>query len=98
MTNLTFNSTTLSILVLLTLSVYLVILFVFISARRKYKGGIVEMAIRFIIASIVLLFLADATLFFIPLFGLQPSYVLHVFLKISAMVCLAVAGLKLFAR
>ena len=98
MTTLTFNSTTLSILVLLTLSVYLVILFVFISARRKYIGGIVELTIRFIIASVALLFLADAILFFIPLFGLQLSYALHVLLKISAMICLAVAGLKLFAR
>ena len=98
MTNLTFNSTTLSILVLLTLSVYLVVLFVFISARRKYKGGIVELAIRLIIASIALLFLADATLFFIPVFGLRLSYTLHVFFKISAMLCLAVGGLKLFAR
>ncbi len=98
MPNLTFNSTTLTLLVLLTLAVYLVILFVFISARRKYKGGIVELAIRFIIASITLLFLSDAALFFIPLFGLQFSYILHVFLKISAMACLAAGGLKLFAR
>ena len=98
MTNLTFNSTTFSILVLLTLAVYLVILLVFISASRKYKGGIVDLAIRFIIAGIVLFLLADAALFFIPVFGFQPGYTLHVFFKVSAMACLAGGGLKLLAR
>ncbi len=98
MPNIAFNSTTLSILVLLTLAVYLVILFVFISARRKYKGGIVDLAIRFIIASIALLFIADITLLLLPLIGLQLGYTIHVLLKISAMACLAMGGLKLFAR
>ncbi len=98
MPNLTFNSTISTMLFLLTLAVYVVILFVFISARRKYQGGILDLAIRFIIASIALLLLADVTLFFIPVFGFEPIYILHVFLKIAAMACLAIGGLKLFAR
>ena len=98
MPDITFHSTMLPILVLLTLTVYLIILFVFIAARRKYKGGIVDLSIRFIIASIALLFIADITLLFLPFIGFQLGFTIHVLLKISAMACLAMAGLKLFAR
>ena len=97
MPDMSFDFTTLAIFVLLTLTIYLVIMAVFISARRKYKGGLVGQAIQFIIATIGFFLLADIALYLIPVSGFQIGYTAHVFLKICAMSCLALSGLKFFA-
>ncbi|CAB1063298.1 hypothetical protein D1BOALGB6SA_8081 [Olavius sp. associated proteobacterium Delta 1] len=98
MPNFSLDITTLTILVLLTFAIYLVILVVFIIARRKYKGGVVGQAIQFIIATIGFFLLADMALFLIPISGSQIGYTTHVIFKICAMTCLAVGGLKFFAK
>ena len=98
MTNISFDSSTLLIFILLTFAIYSVIIAVFINARRKYKGGIVGQAIQFIIATLGFFLLADVALILIPQFGFQTGYTLHVILKIGAMACLAVGGLKFFGK
>jgi hypothetical protein len=98
MSNISLDFTTLLILVLLTVAIYLVIMVVFISARQKYKGGVVGQVIQFIMATIGFFLLADMALFLIPFSGFQIGYTTHVILKICAMTCLAVGGLKFFVK
>ena len=98
MTNISFDSSTLLIFILLTFAIYSVIIAVFINARRKYKGGIVGQAIQFIIATLIFFLLADVALILIPQFGFQTGYTIHVILKIGAMACLAIGGLKFFVK
>jgi hypothetical protein len=98
MPNITFDFASLSIFVLLTFAIYVVIMVVFISALRKYKGGIVGQVIQFIIATIGFFLLADLALFLIPVAGFQIGYTTHVILKICAMTCLAIGGLKFFVK
>jgi hypothetical protein len=98
MSNFSFDLLTISILILLTTAIYTVILVVFINARRKYKGGIIALVIKFIIATIGLYLIADMSLFLVPEYGFQLGYSIHVILKISAMTCLAIGGLEFFTK
>ena len=98
MPNISFDFLTLLIFMVLTFAIYSVILAVFINAKRKYKGGIVGQVIQFIIATIGFFLLADVALILIPQFGFQMGYTVHVILKICAMTCLAVGGLKFFVK
>ena len=98
MPDISLDSTTLSIFVLLTFAIYMVIIVVFVSAGRKYKGGIVGQVIQLIIATIGFFLLADMALFLIPISGFQIGYTTHVILKICAMTCLAIGGLKFFVK
>jgi len=98
MPNISFDFSTLLILFVLTFAVYCVIMAVFVIAKRKYKGGVVGQVIQFIIATIGLFLLADVALLLIPQLGFQLGYTVHVILKISAMTCLAIGGLKFFAK
>jgi len=87
-----------SLLILLTVSIYIVILIVFFDARRKYKGGTIEKVINLIIATIGFLLVSDIALFLVPNYGFQISYTIHVVFKIIAMSFLAVGGLKFLSR
>jgi len=98
MPNISLDSTALSIFVLLTLAIYLVILVIFVRARRKYGGGVVGQVIQFIMGTIVFFLLADMALFLIPTSGFRIGYTIHVIFKVCALTCLAVGGLKLFAK
>ena len=98
MPNISFDFLTLLIFIALTFAIYSVIIVVFINAKRKYKGGIVGQVIQFIIATIGFFLLADVALILIPQFGFQMGYTVHVVLKICAMTCLAVGGLKFFVK
>jgi hypothetical protein len=98
MPNISFDFLTLLIFIVLTFAIYSVIMAVFINAKRKYKGGIVGQVIQFLIATIAFFLLADMALIFIPKFGFQVGYTAHVVLKICAMTCLAIGGLKFLAK
>ena len=98
MPSISFDFLTLLIFFLLTLAIYSVIMAVFINAKRKYKGGIVGQVIQFIIATIGFFLLADVALILIPQVGFQMGYTVHVVLKICAMTCLAIGGLKFFVK
>ena len=92
------NNFTLSIFIILTAAIYGVIMVIFLIARRKYKGGVVDKVIRYVIATVGLFLLADIALLVLPTLGFQWGYVLHIMLKILAMTCLAKGGLELFVR
>lgn len=98
MANISFDFLTMLIFILLTFTIYSIIIAVFINAKRKYKGGIVGQVIQFIIVTIGFFLLADLALILIPLFGFQMGYTVHVILKICAMTCLAIGGLKFFVK
>jgi|LGOV01.1.fsa_nt_gb hypothetical protein len=85
-------------LTLLTIAIYLVIGTVFLNARRKYQGGVIEKVINLIIATIGCYLVADVALLLIPSYGFVIGYTAHVVFKIIAMVCLAIGGLKFLAR
>lgn len=87
-----------SLLILLTVAIYVVILIVFFDARRKYKGGTIEKVINLIIATIGFLLVADIALFLVPNYGFQIGYTVHVVFKIVAMACLAIGGLRFLTR
>ena len=67
MAGLNFDLMAPSLMVLLTLAIYIVIIIVFLNARRKYKGGVVEKVINLIIATVGFLLVADLALFLVPL-------------------------------
>ena len=98
MPKISFDFFTLLLFSLLTLSIYSIIIAVFINAKRKYKGGIVGRVIQFIIVTIAFFLLADVALILIPQLGFQTGYTIHVILKISAITCLAIGGLKFFVK
>ena len=91
------DNLTLSVLIILTVAIYVVILVMFIIARRKYKGGIVDRTIRYVIIAICLMLLADVTLILVLAFGIPWGYSAHIILKILAMTSLTKGGLELFA-
>jgi hypothetical protein len=88
----------LTMLILLTISIYLVITMVFFYARRRYVGGVIEKVINMIIATIGFFLAADVALFLIPLYGMTIGYTIHVGFKIMAMCVLAMGGLKFIVR
>ena len=98
MPNIFLEFSTLSIFVLLTFAIYLVILVVFTYAGKKYKGGVIGRAIQFIIATIGFFLLADIALFLVPVSGFQVGYTTHVILKICAMTCLTLGGIKFLLK
>ncbi|MDK2922483.1 MAG: hypothetical protein PWR24_2040 [Desulfonauticus sp.] len=85
-------------LIALALTIYLVMIIVFLYARKKYKGGIIESVINLIIATIGFLFVSDLALFLATSYNFLLSYTIHVVFKIIAMTCLAVGGLKFFVK
>jgi hypothetical protein len=94
----TFDPLIMTLLILLTVSVYVVISIVFLYARRKYLGGVIEKVINMIITTIGLFLVADVSLFLIPIYGFQIGYTIHVIFKILGMSSLAIGGLKFFIR
>jgi len=71
---------------------------VFFIARKKYRGGVIDRMIRYIIATIGLFLLADLTLILVPPLNIPWGYSVHIIIKLLAMTCLAKGGLELFAR
>jgi hypothetical protein len=82
----------------LMLSVYLIIIIVFLFARRKYKGGLIETVINLIIWTVGFLFVADLSLFLSYQYGIRLAFTVHVIFKIIAMVFLSVGGMKFFVK
>jgi hypothetical protein len=87
-----------TMLILLTISIYVVITMVFFYARRKYIGGVIEKVINMIIATVGFFLVADVALFLIPLYGMTIGYAIHVAFKVMAMCALAMGGLKFIVR
>lgn len=79
---------------LFMLVIYIIIIYIFDRARRKFKGGTIEMVIKLIIINTVLLLLSDFT-HFLGFLGPEISYVLKVVFRLAAMCAIAFGGLRL---
>ena len=82
----------------LMLAIYLIIIIVFLFARRKYTGGLIATVINLVICTVGFLFVADLSLFLSYQYGLKLSFSIHVVFKIVAMLFLSVGGMKFFVK
>jgi hypothetical protein len=79
---------------LLTLVIYLIILYIFDRARRKFKGGNIEMVIKLIIINTLFLLAADYT-YFLDFLGPNMVYILRTIFRLAALCAIAFGGLRL---
>ncbi len=98
MPTLDYGSLTLTLLFFITIAIYMLIIIIFITARKKYHGGVIEKVINMIISTIGFMLAADIALLLAPVYGFSLSYQIHVVFKIIAMTLLATGGLKFFIR
>ena len=92
------NNLMLTLFVIITVSVYILIIIIFMNARRKYHGGIIEKVINMIISTIGFMLVADIAFLLIPIYGFEISYQINVVFKIIAITLLGVGGLKFLKR
>jgi heme/copper-type cytochrome/quinol oxidase subunit 3 len=81
---------------LLMLVIYIIIIYIFDHARRKYKGGTIEMVIKLILINTFLLLAADYT-YLLGFLGLEIVSILQTVLRLAAMCALAFGGLRLIS-
>lgn len=98
MPGLNYGSFTLTLLFFITIAIYVLIVIIFVTARKKYKGGVIEKVINMIITTIGFMLVADIALLLAPVYGFDLAYQIHVVFKIVAMTLLATGGLKFFVR
>jgi hypothetical protein len=92
------NTLILTLFVIITISVYILIIIIFVNARRKYHGGLIEKVINMIISTIGFMLVADIAFLLIPIYGFDVSYQINVVFKIIAITMLGVGGLKFLKR
>jgi hypothetical protein len=92
------NNLMLTLFVLITVSIYILIIIIFMNARKKYHGGIIEKVINMIISTIGFMLVADIAFLLIPIYGFDISYQVNVVAKIIAITLLGVGGLKFLKR
>ena len=81
---------------LLMLVIYVIIIYIYDHARRKYKGGNIEMVIKLILINTFLLLAADYT-YLLGFLGSEVIYVAQTFLRLAAMCAIAFGGLRLIS-
>ena len=81
---------------LLMLVIYVIIIYIFDRARRKYKGGNIEMVIKLILINTFLLLAADYT-YLLGFLGSEIILGTQTVLRLAAMCALAFGGLRLIA-
>ncbi|MFC1824438.1 hypothetical protein ACFL9T_17145 [Thermodesulfobacteriota bacterium] len=74
--------------------IYVIIIYIFDRARKKFKGGTIEMVIKLILANTLLLLASDFTRF-LPFLGPELTYVLQAVLRLAAMCAIAFGGVRL---
>ena len=82
----------------LLLTIYLIIITVFVYARGKYKGGLIETVINLITCTVGFLLVADLSLFLVYSWGISMAFTVHVVFKIIAMVFLSIGGMRFFVK
>lgn len=92
------NNLMLTLFVIITVSIYILIIIIFMNARRKYHGGLIEKVINMIISTIGFMLVADIAFLLIPIYGFEISYQINVVFKIIAITLLGVGGLKFLKR
>lgn len=76
------------------LVIYIIIVYIFDRARRRFQGGNIEMVIKLIIINNLLL-LASDYIHFLSFLPPEISYALPVILRLAAMCSIAFGGLRL---
>ena len=79
---------------LFMLMIYIIIVYIFDRARRKFKGGTIEMVIKLIIANALLLIASDYT-HFLTFLDPEVNYMIQAVLRLAAMCAIAFGGLRL---
>lgn len=79
---------------LFMLVIYVIIVYIFDRARRKFQGGTIEMVIKLILINTMLLLASDYT-HFLGFLGPEITYMLQALLRLAAMCAIAFGGLKL---
>ncbi len=79
---------------LLMIVIYVIILYIFDRARRKFKGGNIEMVIKLIIINTLLLLAADYV-YLLGFLGSDFVYIARTLLRLAAMCAIAFGGLRL---
>ena len=83
-------------IVLLFISfMYVLVLAGFNKARMKFKGGKVGAVITLVIATVILLFVADYILLFEKFLTDQVIFVFQTLFRTAALSCLAFGGIKI---
>lgn len=86
--------TTQMIISILTLLIYLIIIFVFNKARIKYAGGKVGKVINLILVTVCLLFIADYVTILGPLMDRELLEIIRALFRTAALSFLAYGGSK----
>ncbi len=81
---------------LLMLVIYVIIIYIYDHARRKYKGGNIEMVIKLILINTFLLLAADYT-YLLGFLGSEVISVAQTVLRLAAMCAIAFGGLRLIS-
>jgi hypothetical protein len=81
---------------LFILVIYIIILYIFDRARRKFEGGNIAMVTKMIILNTLLLLASDFT-YLLDFLGPDMGYVVRMILRLAAMCAIAIAGLRLIA-
>lgn len=79
---------------LFMLVIYIIIIYIFERARRKFQGGNIERVIRLIIINTLLLLASDYTTF-LGFLGPDVIYGVRTVLRLAAMCAIAFGGLRL---
>ena len=79
---------------LFMLVIYIIILTIFDRARRKFKGGTIELVFKLIIANTILLLASDFA-HFLKFLGPGLPYILSTVFRLAAMCAIAFGGLRL---
>lgn len=79
---------------LFMLMIYIIIVYIFDRARRKFQGGTIEMVIKLIIINTLLLIASDYT-HFLTFLAPEITYMIRAVMRLAAMCAIAFGGLKL---
>ena len=79
---------------LFMLMIYIIIVYIFDRARRKFKGGTIELVIKLVIANALLLIASDYT-HFLTFLDPEVNYMIQAVLRLAAMCAIAFGGLRL---
>ena len=79
---------------LFMLVIYIIIIYIFDRARKKFKGGTIEKVIMLIIINTILLLVSDFARF-LGFLGPEIAYMLQMIFRLAAMCAIAFGGLRL---
>jgi hypothetical protein len=85
------------IVLLFTSFIYVLVLVGFNKARVKFAGGKIAAVLTLVIATVVLLFIADYVLLFEDFFSANSIFITQTLFRTAALSCLAFGGIRIAA-